>query len=116
GGRLLGGRVARARLPWIDDHRVRGSVLLPGAALVELALRAAQAAGAAALAELTITAPVPVPAAGALRLQIELGAAEPSGRRRLTIHTQPEDAGDPSAWTEHARGETAPGDLAPGDL
>ncbi|MEV0259713.1 type I polyketide synthase, partial [Streptomyces sp. NPDC050732] len=45
GGCLLTGRLTRSGAPWLADHVVAGSVLVPGAALVEWALRAGDEVG-----------------------------------------------------------------------
>ncbi|MFD0395974.1 hypothetical protein ACFQ3Z_43435 [Streptomyces nogalater] len=38
---MLTGKLSRRTHPWLADHTVYGSVLLPGTGLVELAARAA---------------------------------------------------------------------------
>ncbi|MYU19956.1 hypothetical protein GTZ78_57115, partial [Streptomyces sp. SID8361] len=40
GGVLLTGQLSVATHPWLADHAVSGTVLLPGAAMAELAIRA----------------------------------------------------------------------------
>ena len=47
--------------PWLADHVVAGTVLVPGTALVELAVRAGDAAGCGRLEELTLEAPLVLP-------------------------------------------------------
>ena len=37
---IFTGRLSLASHPWLADHKVHGVVLVPGAAMVELALRA----------------------------------------------------------------------------
>ncbi|MFG1611080.1 beta-ketoacyl synthase N-terminal-like domain-containing protein, partial [Actinoplanes sp. NPDC049265] len=44
-GVVLTGRVSLATHPWLGDHAVRGSVLLPGTGFVELVVRAAAEVG-----------------------------------------------------------------------
>ena len=46
GGLVLTGRLSLAAQPWLADHVVAGRVLVPGAALAEMAVRAADEAGA----------------------------------------------------------------------
>ena len=45
GGLTLTGRLSLATHPWLADHAVGGTVLLPGTAFLELALRAAEQVG-----------------------------------------------------------------------
>ncbi|WP_229397814.1 type I polyketide synthase [Micromonospora okii] len=104
---LLTGRLSLATHPWLADHAVGGVVVLPGTALVELAVRAGDEVGAARVRELTVTAPLALPAAGGLRVQVRVGAADEAGTRAVTVHAQPED--DPDAgWVRHAEGVLEP--------
>ncbi|GAA3035695.1 type I polyketide synthase [Actinokineospora globicatena] len=57
---VLTGRLSTATHPWLADHAVLGTVLLPGSAFVELALHAGAQVGLPSLAELTIEAPLVV--------------------------------------------------------
>ncbi|WP_309231647.1 type I polyketide synthase [Nocardia sp. SYP-A9097] len=100
---LCSGRVSVHSHPWLADHAIADVVLLPGAAFVELALRAAAEAGCAVLAELTLEAPLVLPGTGAVRIQIRVGAPAEDGARTLTIHSRPEDGPDPR-WLRHATG------------
>ncbi|GAA1642988.1 type I polyketide synthase [Actinoplanes couchii] len=100
---LFTGRLSTAAQPWLADHEMHGSVLLPGTALVELALHAGAEAGTPGLDELTLAAPLVLPERGAVQVQVWAGAPDPTGRRAVTVHSRPD--GDPDAtWTEHATG------------
>ncbi|MEU3251207.1 beta-ketoacyl synthase N-terminal-like domain-containing protein [Streptomyces sp. NPDC006997] len=112
GGLLLDARLSRRSTAWLADHVIDGVTVVPGTALLELALRAAAAAGATEVASLTLTAPVVLPAEGALDAQVTVGAADPLGQRPLTLHTRPADDPD-AAWTAHASGRTAAAERAP---
>nr|WP_078531144.1 type I polyketide synthase [Streptomyces sp. PsTaAH-124] len=101
-GLVLTGRLSVATHPWLADHDVLGTVLLPGTGLVELAIRAGDEAGTPHLEELTLQAPLTLPERGALALQVVLGAPDATGRRTVALHTRPEDGH--SAWTRHASG------------
>ncbi|MEW2511308.1 SDR family NAD(P)-dependent oxidoreductase [Streptomyces sp. NPDC046870] len=107
GGTLFTGRLSTATAPWLADHAVSGTTLLPGTALVELALGAGHHLGCGHLAELTLQAPLPVPGRGAVQLQLHVAAADADGHRALTVHSRPEGADD-TAWTLHATGLLAP--------
>ncbi|MDQ2583537.1 polyketide synthase [Saccharothrix yanglingensis] len=102
---VLTGRLSAGTVPWLADHVVLGTVLLPGTAFVELVQRAADEAGAARIEELTLEAPLALaPDAGAA-IQVLVDAADEDGRRRVTVHSRPDGA---DAWTRHAGGFVAP--------
>ncbi|MGW0940592.1 SDR family NAD(P)-dependent oxidoreductase [Streptomyces sp. NPDC002666] len=98
--------------PWLADHAVLGTVVLPGAALLELALYAGREAGAGVVDELTLSDPLLLPETGSVRVQVSVGAAGADGRRTVTVHSRPDAghrdgaAGEP--WTVHASGILAP--------
>ncbi|WP_456319007.1 SDR family NAD(P)-dependent oxidoreductase [Actinacidiphila epipremni] len=100
-GLLLTGRIGLRTHPWLADHAIAGSVLLPGTAFVELALHAAERAGCRTLDELTLAAPLVLPPDGTVELQIAVAAPGADGRRALTVHSR-RSPGTP--WTRHAEG------------
>ncbi|MFI9503682.1 SDR family NAD(P)-dependent oxidoreductase [Nocardia sp. NPDC052566] len=106
GETLLSGRLSTREQPWLADHAMGEVVLLPGAAFVELALRAAAEAGCAVLEELTLEAPLVLPGAGEVRVQVRVGAPGEDGARALTIHSRRADGLD-SRWIRHAMGSVA---------
>jgi acyl transferase domain-containing protein len=57
GTTVFTGRLSLATHPWLADHAISGTALLPGAAFVELALHAAERLGAEQIDELTLHAP-----------------------------------------------------------
>jgi len=95
------GRISAETQPWLADHVVRGSILLPGTGFVDLALWVADQAGCACVEELTLASPLVLPERGGLALQLVAGPAE-GGRRRLTIHSRPDDEAVAAEWTHHA--------------
>ncbi|MER5363376.1 type I polyketide synthase, partial [Streptomyces sp. NPDC002785] len=103
-GFLFTGRLGLDTHPWLADHTVLGSVLLPGTAFVELAIRAGDQVGCDHLAELTLEAPLVLPARGGVRIQVEVGARDSAGRRPFTVSSRAEDAVADQAWTRHATG------------
>ncbi len=111
-GLLLTGRLSLAEHPWLADHAVFGTALLPGTALLELALRAGAEAGAPAVRELTLGAPMVLPGEGALALRIRVGAPEEDGSRAVGISSRP--VAEPEEWTTNATGVLGPGVAAPG--
>ncbi|EXU62663.1 polyketide synthase, partial [Streptomyces sp. PRh5] len=103
-GFLYTGRLALDTHPWLADHAVAGSVLLPGTAFVELAIRAGDQVGCDLLEELTLEAPLVLPEAGGVQLQLSVGAPDGSGRRALTVYSRSEDAAVDEPWMRHASG------------
>nr|WP_218952153.1 type I polyketide synthase [Amycolatopsis anabasis] len=101
-GVVLTGRLSVRTHPWLADHAVGDTVLLPGTALVELAIRAGDQVDCPVLDELTLQAPLVLPAKGAIQLQVVVGEPEESGRQ-VEIHSRPDDAED-HPWTRHATG------------
>ncbi|MBT2412741.1 SDR family NAD(P)-dependent oxidoreductase [Streptomyces sp. ISL-12] len=97
---LFTASLSRRAQPWLNDHAVHGSVVLPGAAMVDLALHAGLHLGLPRVGELTVYAPLTLPESGAVTVQLVAGA-EQDGRRPLTLCSRPR-ADMP--WTRHADG------------
>ncbi|MFI7344515.1 SDR family NAD(P)-dependent oxidoreductase, partial [Streptomyces sp. NPDC050085] len=107
GGTVFTGLVSLRTHPWLADHAVHGSALLPGTALAELALHAGEQAGADTVEELTLESPLMLPESGAVRLQITVGGAEQGDRRTVSIHSRPDT--DDGTWVRHATGQVSSG-------
>ncbi|MCM3925498.1 SDR family NAD(P)-dependent oxidoreductase, partial [Frankia sp. AiPs1] len=105
-GSVFTGRISLRSHPWLADHQIGGSAVVPATALLGLALHGARVVGAGEVAELTLTAALPVPARGAVTLQLAVGVADDSGRRPVHIHSRPD--GGAGHWTVHARGLLGP--------
>ncbi|MFF5587887.1 type I polyketide synthase [Streptomyces hygroscopicus] len=108
GGVLLSGRLSLATHGWLGDHAVHGVVLLPGTAFVELAVQAGDQVGCGRVAELILEAPLIVPEKGGVRLQVEVGEADASGFREVSVFSRDEAEAEGAAWICHARGALAP--------
>jgi acyl transferase domain-containing protein len=65
---ILTGRLSLASHPWLADHKVHGMVLVPGAAMVEMALHAGDRAGCPRVDELILHAPLIVGEHGGVAL------------------------------------------------
>ncbi|MEU4254287.1 beta-ketoacyl synthase N-terminal-like domain-containing protein, partial [Amycolatopsis sp. NPDC026612] len=105
-GLVLTGRVSPQAQPWLADHAVHDTILLPGTAFLELAVQAGDRVGCGTVEELTLETPLTLPAAGTRTLQVGVGAAGDSGHRTVEVHSR-RDEDDP--WTRHATGVLAPG-------
>ncbi|MEU8878385.1 type I polyketide synthase, partial [Streptomyces javensis] len=116
-GVLLTGRISAQTHPWLLDHAVMGSVLLPGTAFVELAVRAGDQVGCDRVEELTLEAPLVLPEAGGVQLQLSVGEPDGSGRRAFEVYSRFEDAAADEPWLRHASGALVAGaSEAPFDL
>jgi acyl transferase domain-containing protein/acyl carrier protein len=111
---VLTGRLSAGTQPWLADHVIAGTVIVPGAALAELAIRAGDETGCPRLDELILQNPLTIAPRGAVRIRVTVGEAGDSGRRGLEIYSQPEDApGASDTWIRHATGVVTPVTLAP---
>uniref|UniRef100_UPI0004C230FB type I polyketide synthase n=1 Tax=Streptomyces sp. NRRL S-87 TaxID=1463920 RepID=UPI0004C230FB len=131
---LCTGRLSLRTQPWLADHTVAGTVVLPAAAFVELAVFAGDRAGCGRLVELALDTPFTLPADGTgVRVQVLVDDADAQGRRTFTVSGRPEHddrdatggaaagtgtgagsgaatgSGEDDGWTCHARGVLAPG-------
>ncbi|WP_425353076.1 type I polyketide synthase [Saccharomonospora piscinae] len=126
GGVLGTGTLSLSTHPWLGDHAVLGTVLLPGAAFVELGLQAGSPLGCSRIDELTIEAPLVLPPDGTVLLQTWAGPADDDGSRTLTVHSRPggadnaanaanADNATDAPWTRHASGVLVAGQPERGD-
>ncbi|WP_236710521.1 type I polyketide synthase, partial [Streptomyces sp. 150FB] len=106
-GHLFTGRLSLRTHPWLADHAVNGTVLLPGTAFLELAQYAADHLGCDTVEELTLEAPLVIPERGGIALQLVVGAAGADGSRPLTVHGRADDAPADQEWIRHAGGTLA---------
>jgi acyl transferase domain-containing protein/acyl carrier protein len=112
---LFTGRLSLQTHQWLADHMVMGSVLLPGTALLELALHAAKEVNYNTIEELTLQTPFSLPEEGGVQLQVRVGESKESGRRAVGVYSRREEEGgewlDEARWTCHAAGTLVPDDL-----
>ncbi|MEG8281325.1 SDR family NAD(P)-dependent oxidoreductase, partial [Streptomyces sp. AHA2] len=115
-GHLFTGRLSLAEQPWLKDHAVHGTVLVPGTGLLDMALTAAHHLGAAGVGELTLSQPLVLDADDAVRLQVKVGAAD-GDALPVDIYSRPDGGSDTTPWTLHATGTlTGTGAQAPPHL
>ncbi|MGC4897652.1 SDR family NAD(P)-dependent oxidoreductase, partial [Micromonospora sp. DT31] len=103
-GLLLTGRLSIESHPWLAEHAVAGTVLLPGAAFVDLALHAGQQVDCDHIDDLTIEQPLTLTPDGQVQLQVRLDGPDASGRRSLSIHSRTHLDNDRQPWLRHAVG------------
>ncbi|MFC4852881.1 type I polyketide synthase [Actinophytocola glycyrrhizae] len=99
-GRVFTGLLSVDEQPWLADHVVGGRVVLPGTAVLELALGAGDHVGCPTVAELALEAPLALTGRGTVAIQVAVGPERPAGRT-LTVHSRPVEA---DGWTRHATG------------
>ncbi|MGW3892888.1 type I polyketide synthase [Micromonospora chokoriensis] len=90
-------------VPWLADHRIAGSVVVPGTALLELVLAAGTEAGCDHVDDLVLSAPVVAGERG-VQLQVRVGPADDAGRRPVAVHATT----DGVRWAAHATGTVSP--------
>ncbi|MGW3451840.1 SDR family NAD(P)-dependent oxidoreductase, partial [Streptomyces sp. NPDC001076] len=104
GEEIYVGRLSVDTHPWLADHVVADTVLLPGTAFVELASEVARHADGAVVEELTIEAPLVLYGSDAVQLQVVVGPPDASGRRELSIHGRTGLDDEATPWVRHAGG------------
>ncbi|MGC5365766.1 SDR family NAD(P)-dependent oxidoreductase, partial [Streptomyces sp. DT24] len=102
------GRLSLSTHPWLADHTVLDTVVLPATAFVEMSWYAADFVDRATVDELTLTHPLVVPPSGGVQLQLTLSGADGSGRRDLSVHTRRD-----GEWVLHAVGSLSDTPAAP---
>ncbi|WEV29017.1 SDR family NAD(P)-dependent oxidoreductase [Streptomyces sp. 71268] len=111
---LYTGHISTHTHPWLTDHALWNTPLLPGTALLELALHTAHHTGLHHLEELTLHTPLTLTHHQPHQLQIHIGTPNTTGQHPLTIHTRPQGT-DESAWVQHAVGVVSAKGRAPQD-
>ncbi|WP_410658219.1 SDR family NAD(P)-dependent oxidoreductase [Amycolatopsis sp. lyj-112] len=106
GAVLFTGRLSPQDQPWLADHVVAGTMLLPGTAFVELALRAGELTGCGAVDELTLEAPLVLADHGGTVLRMVAATPDETGRRALDVYSRPDE--DDAEWIRHATGILSP--------
>ncbi|MCP2341051.1 type I polyketide synthase [Actinomadura rupiterrae] len=101
---LLTGRLSAATTPWLADHAVLGTVILPGTAYVDLLLSAAHDLGLDRIDELVLEVPLVVLDETAVQLQVVVEPADEDGARAFVVRSRP----DEGEWTRHASGLLRP--------
>ncbi|MFF2078452.1 type I polyketide synthase [Kitasatospora sp. NPDC058162] len=108
GGATLTGRLALHSHPWLADHTVLGRTVVPGTALVELAVRAGDELGLPVLDELVLEAPLVLPGEQSVEVQVTVGAPDATGRRPVAVHARvQQERAAADGWQRHAHGVLA---------
>ncbi|TCO53680.1 type I polyketide synthase [Actinocrispum wychmicini] len=102
------GRLSAQDHPWLADHEVNGTTLVPGSVFVELALAAGTQVGYPVVDELTL--PTPLPLNGSVAIQVVVGTPS-GGTRPVRVYAR-----NGSDWVLHAEGMCAKGSSVPARL
>ncbi|MGW5866079.1 SDR family NAD(P)-dependent oxidoreductase, partial [Streptomyces sp. NPDC055239] len=110
-GLVLAGQLSPHTHPWLEDHAVFGTVILPGTAFVELALHAGGEVGCEVLEELTLERPLVLSGDASVAVQVSVGAADDAGLRPVAVHSRVQDTDVDAGvkWVRHAVGVLAAG-------
>ncbi|MFE6623882.1 type I polyketide synthase [Streptomyces sp. NPDC057740] len=112
---VLTARLTARSAPWLAGHTRHGEVVLPVSALLDVVFRAADEVGCTVVDELTMRRPIVLPERSRIRVQLTVGAPDPTGTRAFTVHTGADE--DHPAWTVAASGTLSPaGREAPFEL
>ncbi|MEV6196135.1 type I polyketide synthase [Streptomyces sp. NPDC051920] len=101
GGVAGSGRLSLERHPWLADHLVHGTVLVPFAALAELALWAAHETGRDSVDELTLHTPLVLSRTAEREIRVVIDAGGTIG-----VHSR---ADGEDTWTRNATGTAGSG-------
>ncbi|MGO4463826.1 polyketide synthase dehydratase domain-containing protein, partial [Streptomyces sp. M-16] len=104
-GHLFTGRLTPTTQPWLADHAVLGTPLLPGTAMLELALVAGSRLDSPVVRDLALEAPLALPDDVSVDIQLRVGSADTEGARPVRLYSRREGA---STWSRHASGTLAP--------
>ncbi|MET9819763.1 SDR family NAD(P)-dependent oxidoreductase [Streptomyces sp. NPDC006355] len=105
GSVVLTGRLSPTAQPWLSEHRMHGSAVLPGAAFVELVTRAGDQVGLERIEELVLRTPLVLPDAGqrdGVQVQVVVAAPATDGTRTVEVFSRPESVASGAGWMHHA--------------
>ncbi|MEV7020503.1 polyketide synthase dehydratase domain-containing protein, partial [Streptomyces sp. NPDC093991] len=103
GGAVFTGRLSVSTQPWLADHAVSGTVLLPGTAFVDFMAHAGRQVKCPQVRELTLQAPLVLAEDGpGAVVQVVVDVPDEHGQRTVAIYSRPDtEAGE---WTRHGTG------------
>ncbi|TDE24971.1 type I polyketide synthase, partial [Actinomadura sp. 6K520] len=110
------GRLSLDAHPWLADHAIARTPVLPGTAYLELAVHAGDHTGTPHIQELALHTPLVLDPGSPTRIQVTVEAADDNGHRPLAIHSRLDGGADVTGehtWTCHATGVLAPSGAPP---
>ncbi len=111
------GRISLQGHPWLADHVVADTAILPGTGFVELALQAGAEVGCEVVEELVLQAPLVLGEQDATQIRLSLTPPDDRGRCEIgiysrTVQSVADDLGGRAEWVHHASGTLARGEPA----
>ncbi|MEU9247058.1 type I polyketide synthase, partial [Streptomyces sp. NPDC048385] len=103
-GAVFTNRLSPSSQPWLAEHSVAGTVLVPGTALLELVVRAGDELGESVVSELVVEAPLLLPESGGVQVRVTVGERDGAGLRSVAVHSRTEDVRPDAPWTRHVTG------------
>ncbi|OBF26996.1 hypothetical protein A5724_02755 [Mycobacterium sp. ACS1612] len=107
---IFTGRLSLDSEPWLADHAVHHTVVVPGAALIEIALHAGEEVGCPHIEELVLQAPMVLNKGRAILIQVIVGPPGQDGQRAVRFFSRTDRDGADLSWTRHAEGVLRPDD------
>ncbi|MFF8900938.1 type I polyketide synthase [Streptomyces lydicus] len=113
GETVFTGRLSTRTQPWLADHALSGTVVVPGTALLEMALHAGAKAGSVgappaegwgSVEELTVSTLMELPEDGAVDVRVRVAGEDGNGLRACRISGRATGG----EWIEHATGTLGP--------
>ena len=107
---LWTGQLSLSAYPWLADHAVADTVLVPGVAFAEWALHAGEHTDHPHVDELVLHVPLVVAEHDVIDVQLAVHPTDETGRRRFTIHAHPHTSThthgvSEGVWVLHADGQ-----------
>ncbi|MER6832255.1 SDR family NAD(P)-dependent oxidoreductase [Streptosporangium sp. NPDC000563] len=100
---IMSGRLSIRSHPWLMDHRVGETALLPGTAFMELLLSAGREVGCEGIDEMLLSDPLLLPVDGAtVEIQMSVGPVDERGARQVTVFSRAEEK---ESWSRNAEGQ-----------
>ncbi|WP_439427363.1 type I polyketide synthase [Micromonospora sp. LA-10] len=115
GAVVLTGRLSLDTDPWLAEHAVWDTPLLPGTAFVDLAAAAGDLVGRPGVRELALHAPLLLTDRTAVHLRVVVEPPDESGDRAVGVYSRPEGGDPDEPWRHHAGGvlTAAPAEATP---
>ncbi|MFF7656914.1 SDR family NAD(P)-dependent oxidoreductase, partial [Streptomyces sp. NPDC007983] len=121
---LFTGHISLNEHPWLAEHVIVGTPLLPATAMVELLVWAGERSGCGLLEDLMLAIPLVLPEVGGAQVQVHVGPPDTDGRRAVQLRSRAaasartsdpggEAVGGHPEWTTHATGTVAPASTRP---
>ncbi|MGW4774832.1 SDR family NAD(P)-dependent oxidoreductase [Nocardia sp. NPDC004278] len=112
-GHVFTGLITAHAPAWVREHIVHGTVVLPGAAYMDMILSIGALVGCDRVDELTHYEFMPIPERGALRIRVVVEPADIAGRREFAVYSRSAMAPPDADWTRHAGGLLSAGTAEP---